>query len=98
MLFRRAVSKSNTKILFVGVPMKSSELAGVSQIGKKITRLDEDEKLAELISAATRKDWEPLRWWTFWRAWGVYSNSLSLRMSLLMRLDVTSVISSAVPF
>ncbi len=45
--------------------------------------LDEDEKLVELISVATRKDWEAFEVVDLQSLWGVYS-SLSLRMSLLI--------------
>ncbi len=57
--------------------------------------LDEDEKLAELISA-TRKDWEAFMRWTLARAWGVYSvfiledvaSDKALRRDLLFPLVV----------
>ncbi len=51
--------------------LKKSQTDGVKS-NRKITGLDEDEKLAELISVlATRKDWKPLRWWTLARAQSV---------------------------
>ncbi len=77
---------------------KSSELMGVRSQNRKITfrRLDEDEKLAELISVTKRQ--KPLRWWLSAGAWGCYSVFIRQGCRFDKRLDVTSVISSAVPF
>ncbi len=55
----------------VGVPGSKSELMGVRSQNRKITRLDEDEKLAELISVTTRKRLGSLWGGGLWRAWGV---------------------------
>ncbi len=44
-----------------------------SQKIERLPGLDEDEKLAELISVRQRKDWEALWSGGLWRAWGVYS-------------------------
>ncbi len=46
-----------TDFLLVFLGSKSSELMGVRSQSEKITGLDEDEAY-ELISVATRKDWE----------------------------------------
>ncbi len=57
---------------------------GVRSQNRKITRIDEDEKLAELISVAARKDWEALEVVDFLaRAWGAYSVFI-LRMLVLL--------------
>ena len=66
---------------------------------ERLPGLDEDEKLAELISVATRKDWEAFEVVDFWREpGGVYSVFLLEDVGSDKRLDVVSVISSAVPF
>lgn len=66
---------------------------------ERLPGLDEDEKLAELISVATRKDWEAFEVVDFWREpGGVYSVFILENVASDKRLDVTSVISSAVPF
>ena len=66
---------------------------------ERLPGLDEDEKLAELISVATRKDWEAFEVVDFWREpGGVYSVFILEDVASDKRLDVTSVISSAVPF
>ncbi len=75
------------------------ELMGVRSQNRKITRLDEDEKLAELISVVTRKDWgSSLRWWTFGELRGCFYSVFILRdVASDKRLDVTCYF-SAVPF
>ena len=66
---------------------------------ERLPGLDEDEKLAELISVATRKDWEAFEVVDYWREpGGVYSVFILEDVASDKRLDVTSVISSAVPF
>lgn len=66
---------------------------------ERLPGLDEDEKLAELISVATRKDWEAFEVVDFWREpGGVYSVFVLEDVASDKCLDVTSVISSAVPF
>jgi hypothetical protein len=89
------------KTSLVGVPW--IEIQGTDEVLEvKIERLpglDEDEKLAELISVATRKDWEAFEVVDFWREpGGVYSVFVLEDVVSDKRLDVTSVISSAVPF
>lgn len=89
------------KTSLVGVPWIEL-LASDGVLEVKIERLpglDEDEKLAELISVATRKDWEAFEVVDFWREpGGVYSVFVLEDVASDKRLDVTSVISSAVPF
>lgn len=89
------------KTSLVGVPWIEI-LASDGVLEVKIERLpglDEDEKLAELISVATRKDWEAFEVVDFWREpGGVYSVFMLEDVASDKRLDVTSVISSAVPF
>lgn len=89
------------KTSLVGVPWIEI-LASDGVLEVKIERLpglDEDEKLAELISVATRKDWEAFEVVDFWREpGGVYSVFILEEVASDKRLDVTSVISSAVPF
>lgn len=89
------------KTSLVGVPWIEL-LASDGVLEVKIERLpglDEDEKLAELISVATRKDWEAFEVVDFWREpGGVYSVFVLEDIASDKRLDVTSVISSAVPF
>ena len=89
------------KTSLVGVPWIEI-LASDGVLEVKIERLpglDEDEKLAELISVATRKDWEAFEVVDFWREpGGVYSVFVLADVASDKRLDVTSVISSAVPF
>lgn len=66
---------------------------------ERLPGLDEDERLAELISVATRKDWEAFEVVDFWREpGGVYSVFVLEDVGSDKRLDVGSVISSAVPF
>lgn len=89
------------KTSLVGVPWIEI-LASDGVLEVKIERLpglDEDEKIAELISVATRKDWEAFEVVDFWREpGGVYSVFILDDVASDKRLDVTSVISSAVPF
>lgn len=89
------------KTSLVGVPWIEL-LASDGVLEVKIERLpglDEDERLAELISVATRKDWEAFEVVDFWREpGGVYSVFILEDVASDKRLDVTSVISSAVPF
>lgn len=89
------------KTSLVGVPWIEI-LASDGVLEVKIERLpglDEDEKLAELISVATRKDWEAFEVVDFWREpGGVYSVFILEDVGSDKRLDVTSVISSTVPF
>ena len=89
------------KTSLVGVPWIEI-LASDGVLEVKIERLpglDEDEKLAEIISVATRKDWEAFEVVDFWREpGGVYSVFILEDVASDKRLDVTSVISSAVPF
>lgn len=89
------------KTSLVGVPWIEL-LASDGGLAVKIERLpglDEDEKLAELISVATRKDWEAFEVVDFWREpGGVYSVFVLEDVASDKCLDVTSVISSAVPF
>lgn len=89
------------KTSLVGVPWV--EVLGTDGgLAVKIERLpglDEDEKLAELISVATRKDWEAFEVVDFWREpGGVYSVFMLEDVASDKRLDVGSVISSTVPF
>ena len=89
------------KTSLVGVPW--IEIQGTDEVLEvKIERLpglDEDGKLAELISVATRKDFEAFEVVDFWREpGGVYSVFILEDVASDKRLDVTSVISSAVPF
>lgn len=66
---------------------------------ERLPGLDEDEKLSELISVATRKDWEAFEVVDFWREpGGVYSVFMLEDVGSDKRLDVGSVISSTVPF
>lgn len=89
------------KTSLVGVPWIEI-LASDGVLEVKIERLpglDEDERLAELISVATRKDWEAFEVVDFWREpGGVYSVFILEDVGSDKRLDVGSVISSAVPF
>ena len=89
------------KTSLVGVPWIEI-LASDGVLEVKIERLpglDEDEKLAELISVATRKDWEAFEVVDFWREpGGVYSVFMLEDVASDKRLDVGSVISSTVPF
>ena len=89
------------KTSLVGVPWIEI-LASDGVLEVKIERLpglDEDEKLAELISVATRKDWEAFEVVDFWREpGGVYSVFILEDVASDKRLDVGSVISSTVPF
>lgn len=89
------------KTSLVGVPwIEIQGTDGVLQVKiERLPGLDEDEKLAELISVATRKDWEAFEVVDFWREpGGVYSVFVLEDVASDKRLDVTSVISSAVPF
>lgn len=89
------------KTSLVGVPwIEILESDGVLEVKiERLPGLDEDEKLAELISVATRKDWEAFEVVDFWREpGGVYSVFILEDVASDKRLDVTSVISSAVPF
>ena len=92
-------------------PMLKTSLVGVPWIEiqgtdgglevkiERLPGLDEDEKLAELISVATRKDWEAFEVMDFWREpGGVYSVFMLEDVASDKRLDVGSVISSTVPF
>lgn len=89
------------KTSLVGVPwIELLARDGVLEVKiERLPGLDEDEKLAELISVATRKDWEAFEVVDFWREpGGVYSVFVLEDVASDKRLDVTSVISSAVPF
>lgn len=89
------------KTSLVGVPwIEILATDGVLEVKiERLPGLDEDEKLAELISVATRKDWEAFEVVDFWREpGGVYSVFILENVASDKRLDVTSVISSAVPF
>lgn len=89
------------KTSLVGVPwIEILESDGVLEVKiERLPGLDEDEKLAELISVATRKDWEAFEVVDYWREpGGVYSVFVLEDVASDKRLDVTSVISSAVPF
>lgn len=89
------------KTSLVGVPwIEIQGTDGVLQVKiERLPGLDEDEKLAELISVATRKDWEAFEVVDFWREpGGVYSVFILEDVASDKRLDVTSVISSTVPF
>lgn len=89
------------KTSLVGVPwVEVLGTDGVLEVKiERLPGLDEDEKLAELISVATRKDWEAFEVVDFWREpGGVYSVFILENVASDKRLDVTSVISSAVPF
>ena len=89
------------KTSLVGVPwIEILESDGVLEVKiERLPGLDEDEKLAELISVATRKDWEAFEVVDFWREpGGVYSVFILEDVGSDKRLDVGSVISSAVPF
>lgn len=89
------------KTSLVGVPwIEIQGTDGVLQVKiERLPGLDEDEKLAELISVATRKDWEAFEVVDFWREpGGVYSVFMLEDVASDKRLDVGSVISSTVPF
>lgn len=89
------------KTSLVGVPwIEILESDGVLEVKiERLPGLDEDEKLAELISVATRKDWEAFEVVDFWREpGGVYSVFMLEDVASDKRLDVGSVISSTVPF
>ena len=89
------------KTSLVGVPwIEIQGTDGVLQVKiERLPGLDEDERLAELISVATRKDWEAFEVVDFWREpGGVYSVFILEDVASDKRLDVTSVISSTVPF
>ena len=89
------------KTSLVGVPwIEIQGTDGVLEVKiERLPGLDEDEKLAELISVATRKDWEAFEVVDFWREpGGVYSVFILEDVASDKRLDVTSVISSTVPF
>ena len=89
------------KTTLVGVPwIELLARDGVLEVKiERLPGLDEDEKLAELISVATRKDWEAFEVVDYWREpGGVYSIFVLEDVASDKRLDVTSVISSAVPF
>lgn len=89
------------KTSLVGVPwIEILESDGVLEVKiERLPGLDEDEKLAELISVATRKDWEAFEVVDFWREpGGVYSVFVLEDIASDKRLDVGSVISSTVPF
>ena len=89
------------KTTLVGVPwIELLARDGVLEVRiERLPGLDEDEKLAELISVATRKDWEAFEVVDYWREpGGVYSIFVLEDVASDKRLDVTSVISSAVPF
>lgn len=89
------------KTSLVGVPwIEIQGTDGVLQVKiERLPGLDEDGKLAELISVATRKDFEAFEVVDFWREpGGVYSVFILEDVASDKRLDVTSVISSAVPF
>lgn len=89
------------KTSLVGVPwIEILESDGVLEVKiERLPGLDEDEKLAELISVATRKDWEAFEVVDFWREpGGVYSVFMLEDVGSDKRLDVGSVISSTVPF
>ncbi len=70
-----------SRLLLVGVPW--AEVLGTDKEVKieRLPGLDEDEKLAELISVATRKALGSLEVVTLARAWGCLFG-LILRMSL----------------
>lgn len=89
------------KTSLVGVPwIEIQGTDGVLEVKiERLPGLDEDEKLAELISVATRKDWEAFEVVDYWREpGGVYSVFMLEDVASDKRLDVTSVISSTVPF
>lgn len=89
------------KTSLVGVPwIEILARDGVLEVKiERLPGLDEDEKLAELISVATRKDWEAFEVVDFWREpGGVYSVFMLEDVGSDKRLDVGSVISSTVPF
>lgn len=89
------------KTSLVGVPwIEIQGTDGVLQVKiERLPGLDEDEKLAELISVATRKDWEAFEVVDFWREpGGVYSVFMLEDVGSDKCLDVGSVISSTVPF
>lgn len=89
------------KTSLVGVPWIETVATdgGLEVKIERLPGLDEDEKLAELISVATRKDWEAFEVVDFWREpGGVYSVFILEDVASDKRLDVTSVISSTVPF
>ena len=89
------------KTSLVGVPwieIQGSD-GGLEVRIERLPGLGEDEKLAELISVATRKDWEAFEVVDFWREpGGVYSVFMLEDVASDKRLDVGSVISSTVPF
>ena len=89
------------KTSLVGVPWIETVATdgGLEVRIERLPGLDEDEKLAELISVATRKDWEAFEVVDYWREpGGVYSVFVLEDVASDKRLDVGSVISSTVPF
>ncbi len=78
-------------------PVSPFELMGVSGQDKKTSWTYEDEKLAELISVATRKDREAFEVVDFGEP-GALILSFCSKTWFDKRLDVGSVISSTVPF
>ena len=89
------------KTSLVGVPwieVKGTD-GGLEVKIERLPGLDEDEKLAEIISVATRNEWEGFEVVDFWREpGGVYSIFVLEDVASDKRLDVGSVVSSAVPF
>lgn len=89
------------KTSLVGVPwieIKGAD-GGLEVKIERLPGMDEDEKLAEIISVATRKDWEAFEVVDYWREpGGVYSIFVLEDVASDKRLDVGSVVSSAVPF
>lgn len=89
------------KTSLVGVPwieIKGAD-GGLEVKIERLPGMDEDEKLAEIISVATRKDWEAFEVVDYWREpGGVYSVFVLEDVASDKRLDVASVISSTVPF
>ncbi len=98
--FRRAVSKSQECLKTSCWRVPWVEVLGTDggQKSKQKIELDEDEKLAELILVATRKDWGAFEVVDFWREpWGVYSVFI-LEDVVSDACDVTSAPFPAVPF
>ncbi len=93
-LFRRAVSKSTLKM--VGSLGRSSNWMGVRSQNRKITRAWWRWEIYWTYFSSDKKRLGSLWGWDFGGAWGVYSVFI-LEDVVDKRLDVTSVISSAVP-
>ncbi len=99
-LFEHVVSVNQYKTSLVIIPwVEVLRLMGVRSQIENLPGLDEDEKLAGTYFSSDKKRLGSLwDWWTFGEPGGVYSVFILEDVASDKRLDVTSVISSAVPF